>query len=213
MRSLLQDLRFAFRQMARTPGFSLTAILSLALGIGATVSVFSVIYSAVLNAWPYAGFDRVCQINTINKTGNEGAPSLTGPQVRQLRQARAVEDIIGLKRWNLVITGSDVPEDGGRLHDGKRVQFFGMPASRAIFPALGCTRHAGSSTGSGPELHFLAAAFQQRSQYRRQEHRDGAQELHHPGGYAVPFYLGGRRCLSSSENVAGPDGFYCRGFD
>ena len=69
MQSLLQDLRFAFRQMARTPGFSLTAILSLALGIGATVSVFSVIYSAVLNAWPYAGFDRVCQINTIDKSG------------------------------------------------------------------------------------------------------------------------------------------------
>ena len=55
MHGLLQDLRFAFRQMARTPGFSLTAVLSLALGIGATVSVFSVIYSAVLNAWPYAG--------------------------------------------------------------------------------------------------------------------------------------------------------------
>ncbi len=52
MQKLVQDLRFAVRQMARTPGFSLTAILSLALGIGATVSVFSVIYSAVLNAWP-----------------------------------------------------------------------------------------------------------------------------------------------------------------
>ena len=50
MQKLLQDLRYAFRQMARTPGFTLTAILSLALGIGATVSVFSVIYSAILNA-------------------------------------------------------------------------------------------------------------------------------------------------------------------
>ena len=76
MRSLLQDLRFAFRQMARTPGFSLTAILSLALGIGATVSVFSVIYSAVLNAWPYAGFDRVCEINTIAKAGHEGCAGI-----------------------------------------------------------------------------------------------------------------------------------------
>ncbi len=79
MHGLLQDLRFAFRQMARTPGFSLTAVLSLALGIGATVSVFSVIYSAVLNAWPYAGFDRVCEINTIDKAGHEGGPGFTGP--------------------------------------------------------------------------------------------------------------------------------------
>jgi len=75
--------------MARTPGFSLTAILSLALGIGATVSVFSVIYSAVLNAWPYAGFDRVCQINTISKSGDEGSPGFTGPQISAVAAAEA----------------------------------------------------------------------------------------------------------------------------
>jgi putative ABC transport system permease protein len=138
MQSLLQDLRFAFRQMARTPGFSLTAILSLALGIGATVSVFSVIYSAVLNAWPYAGFDRVCQINTISKTGDEGGPGFTGPQVRQLRQARAVEDVIAMNRWNLVITGNDVPEDLYAVYfTGNAFQYFGMPAilGRYILPS------------------------------------------------------------------------------
>ncbi len=127
MQRLWQDLRFAFRQMARTPGFSLTAILSLALGIGATVSVFSVIYSAILNAWPYSGFDRVCQINTISKTGDEGGPGFTGPQVRQLRQARAVEDVIAINNWNLVITGSDVPEDLKAVYfTGNAFQFFGM---------------------------------------------------------------------------------------
>ena len=129
MQSLLQDLRFAFRQMARTPGFSLTAILSLALGIGATVSVFSVIYSAVLNAWPYADFDRVCQINTIGKTGNEGEPGFTGPQIRQLRQASGVEDVIAMNRWDLVITGNDVPENLYAVYfTGNAFQFFGMPA-------------------------------------------------------------------------------------
>src|SRR6266852_3805030 len=129
MQRLLQDIRFALRQMARTPGFSLTAILSLALGIGATVSVFSVIYSAVLNAWPYAGFDRVCQINTIDKSGHEGGPGFTGPQVRQLRQTRAVEDVIAMNRWNLVITGNDVPEDLYAVYfTGNAFQYFGMPA-------------------------------------------------------------------------------------
>src|SRR6266567_605078 len=129
MQRLWQDLRFAFRQMARTPGFSLTAILSLALGIGATVSVFSVIYSAILNAWPYSGFDRVCQINTISKTGDEGGPGFTGPQVRQLRQARAVEDVVAESGWNLTITGSDVPQDvQGVYLTGNGFTFFGMPA-------------------------------------------------------------------------------------
>ena len=129
MQKLLQDVRFALRQMARTPGFSLTAILSLALGIGATVSVFSVIYSAVLNAWPYAGFDRVCQINTISKGGDEGSPGFTGPQIRQLRQVSAVEDVVGYNRWDLVMTGNDVPENIYALYfTGNAFEYLGMPA-------------------------------------------------------------------------------------
>jgi putative ABC transport system permease protein len=127
MHRLLQDLRFAFRQMARTPGFSLTAILSLALGIGATVSVFSVIYSAILNAWPYAGFDRVCEINTISKTGNQGGPGFTGPQVRKVRQLHTVEDVVAMQRWDLVMTGNDVPEDLYAVYfTGNGFRFFGM---------------------------------------------------------------------------------------
>src|SRR5215475_15600976 len=98
MHRLLQDVRFAFRQMVKTPGFSLTAILSLALGIGATVSVFSVIYSAILNAWPYAGFDRVVQINAIESSGHEHDMGFTGPEVRQLRQVNALEDVVAMQR-------------------------------------------------------------------------------------------------------------------
>jgi len=129
MQKLVQDVRFAFRQMGRTPAFSLTAILSLALGIGATVSVFSVIYSAVLNAWPYAGFDRVCQINTINKSGDEGSPGFTGPQIRQMRQVNALEDVVGFNRWDVVMTGNDVPENIYALYfTGNAFQYFGMPA-------------------------------------------------------------------------------------
>ena len=55
MQILLQDLRFAFRQILRNPGFSLTAVLSLTLGIGATVAVYSILYDAVLHPWPYEG--------------------------------------------------------------------------------------------------------------------------------------------------------------
>lgn len=130
MHTFLQDVRFAIRQMWRGLGFSATAILSLALGIGATVAVFSVIYGAILNAWPYAGFDRVCQINTFNQAGaDEGNPDLTGPQIRQLRQAHAVEDVIGIGGWNLVITGRDVPEDVNAVYlTGNAFRFFGMPA-------------------------------------------------------------------------------------
>lgn len=129
MSKFWQDLRFGLRQIAKAPGFSLTAILSLALGIGATVSVFSVIYDAVINAWPYAGFDRVVQINTVTKGGDEGGAGLSGPEIRQLRQKSTVEDVLAMDEWNLIITGSDVPEDvRGIYFSGNGFQFFGVPA-------------------------------------------------------------------------------------
>ncbi len=55
MRGFLQDLRYAVRQLRRAPGFTLTALLTLALGIGSVVAVFSVVYSVLLR--PY-GFEQ-----------------------------------------------------------------------------------------------------------------------------------------------------------
>jgi hypothetical protein len=52
MLTFLQDLRYAGRQLYKNRWISLTAILSLALGIGATVSVFSIIYAVLMNPWP-----------------------------------------------------------------------------------------------------------------------------------------------------------------
>ena len=53
MRTVLQDLRYSIRQMARTPGFALTAIFSLALGIGATTAVFTVVNGVLIKPLPY----------------------------------------------------------------------------------------------------------------------------------------------------------------
>src|ERR1700758_2321538 len=97
MLTFLQDVRFAFRQFASHPGFALTAILSLALGIGATVSVFSIVYAVLMNPWPYAGADRICNLWLLDKAGNpDNWGGLTGPQIRQLRQAHSVEDVMGV---------------------------------------------------------------------------------------------------------------------
>ena len=130
MPTFLQDIRFALRQLRKHPGFALTAILSLALGIGATVSVFSIIYAVLMNPWPYPGADRICQIFFLDQAGNEDSwRGLTGPQVRQLSQAHAVEGVMGITGWSLTVTGSDVPEDVQGIYlTGNGLQFLGLPA-------------------------------------------------------------------------------------
>ena len=59
----------------------------------------------------------------LDKAGNEDNWSgLTGPQIRQLRQAHSLEDVMGVNEWNLTVTGGDVPEDvRGNLPDTQRL--------------------------------------------------------------------------------------------
>lgn len=52
MSSMLQDIRYGTRQLVKMPGFTLTAVLSLALGIGATTAVFSVVYAILMDPYP-----------------------------------------------------------------------------------------------------------------------------------------------------------------
>ncbi len=127
MQTFLQDLRFALRQLVRNPGFSITSILSLTLGIGATVAVYSILYDAVLNPWPYAGIERISDVWLTDNSGREDTWGLTGPQIRQLRQTHAVEDVVASNYTSQTVTGSDVP-DGATVVEmtGSHFQFLGL---------------------------------------------------------------------------------------
>lgn len=78
MRYLLQDLRYGFRQLIRMPGFTLTAVISLALGIGATTAVFSVVYAILMDPYPYAGADRMIHLRLQPPSGELRGFGLTG---------------------------------------------------------------------------------------------------------------------------------------
>jgi predicted permease len=111
MQSLTSDLRFAVRELRRRPGFTLTAVLSLALGVGATSAVFSVIYAVLIDPFPYAGSNRMMQLVLEDKSGEDRYTGLNGPQIEQIRRAACIEDAVAEDGWNLTTTDGDIPED------------------------------------------------------------------------------------------------------
>ena len=73
MGTLIQDIRFALRTLGKTPTFSLLAILTIALGVGANTAVFSMVHGVLLRRLPYAANDRLVRLTQ---------PNVSAPDVR-----------------------------------------------------------------------------------------------------------------------------------
>ena len=94
MESLLQDLRFTARQLLKNKSFTLTAIFSLALGIGATTAVFSVVYGVLMDPYPYKDANRMVHVELFDKEGRQmGLVFNTGAELNDLKQAKCVDEI------------------------------------------------------------------------------------------------------------------------
>jgi predicted permease len=130
MRTIFQDLRFAFRQLIKLPGFTFTAIISVALGIGATTAVFSVVYAILMDPYPYANSDRMIHMRFVQQSGDLYGFGITGTQWQQLRKSPVVENTFMEDDWRLTVTGSDLPEDvQGVYLTSNAFEFFGVPAA------------------------------------------------------------------------------------
>jgi predicted permease len=112
MTTLLQDLRFALRQMRRSPGFALTSVLILALGIAANVIVFGVLQALILRPIDVPNAERVMTLAHKNHT----YPFFSYPEVRDVRDGNSVFSAVA----------------------AMMIQNFGLEANGATRPIWGC---------------------------------------------------------------------------
>ena len=108
---MIQDLRYYVRQLIKSPGFAITAILSLALGIGATTAVFSVIYAALINPYPFTAADRIMRMSVRTKSGSVDTVNLNPQQIRQVREVSLIESMLAMDYQAMTMTGRGLPEN------------------------------------------------------------------------------------------------------
>src|SRR5947209_407081 len=110
MHTFLQDLRYSARQLIKSPGFILTAVISLVLGIGAATAVFSVIYAVLMNPYPYPAADQIVRLTVDSVAGSGDPVYLNGAEIQTLRQSPVVASVLASDNSALMLTGQDLPE-------------------------------------------------------------------------------------------------------
>jgi len=95
---MTEDIRFAFRQLRKSPGFTAIAVITLGLGIGAAAAIFGLIQGALLSPPPYAEPDRLVLISPIRTDGRPYTRGATIGQWLSWRQARSIEPP-AIYRW------------------------------------------------------------------------------------------------------------------
>ncbi len=130
MGTILQDFRYGMRLLAARPVFTIVAIITLALGIGANTAIFSVVHAVLLKPLPYRQPDRLVVIYHDYRSTNFRA-SVSVPGFIDYRTRKDLfEDIAAVIGWSANLTGGDEPE---RLQ-GQRVSasYFGILGVRPV---------------------------------------------------------------------------------
>jgi len=135
MSNIIRDLRFAVRSFLRSPRFTIPAVLALALGIGATSAIFSVMRGVVLRPLPYSDPDRIVVVWESNARRNRNVIA-NGNWIEWRARNRSFSHLGMAGSWRLNL-----------LLDGRPEEAVGMFASSDVFPALGVQPALGRAYG------------------------------------------------------------------
>ncbi len=126
MSSWLQDLRFAVRRLAATPGFTAVALVTLALGIGANAAIFSVVDAVLLQPLPYREGERLVMLGDRTPDG-ASANNVGYATYEDLRDSsRSFEAMAAVRNWNPTLSA-----------DGQAERIPAMRVTSGFFPLLG----------------------------------------------------------------------------
>ncbi|MGB2898223.1 MAG: ABC transporter permease [Candidatus Acidiferrum sp.] len=130
-----QDVRFALRLLRKNPGFTAVAVLTLALGMGSTTTIFSVVNSVLLRPLPYQNHERLLRVAETHP-GASGLGVTYATFLDLEREAKSLENISAYREWVFNLTGGNEPQ-----------QVSGALISGNFFAALG------GSTMLGRTIH------------------------------------------------------------
>ncbi len=139
--NLWQDVRYAVRQFRRNPGFAAVAIITLALGIGASTAIFSVVYNVLLEPFPYKDARHIVfpRVHGSTQTPDEGRQGFSSDELLEFaRQNHSFESVIGTSDDPVLYKrGAGVEWLYGAGMTPGSFEFFGMPAlyGRVLQPA------------------------------------------------------------------------------
>src|SRR5258708_11102465 len=121
---LFHDLRIAIRHLLKSPGFTATAVLMLALGIGATTAIFSIVESVLLRPLPFPYPEKLVLLNDIIEgadVGGNGEAGVTAPDIQAYaRDTHSFESLGGVSQTNFELSGVGEPDQvlASRLSSG-----------------------------------------------------------------------------------------------
>jgi len=134
----MTDLKLAFRQLFKNPGFTAVAILTLALGIGATTSLFSVIYGVLISPYPYAKPGEIWTPGLRSANSDQRMRPYRPDEYREMARLPVFADVMATGPGSVLLTGEFAPESLRAVRvSANSFQFLGVPPlfGRAIQPS------------------------------------------------------------------------------